>query len=193
MSKRSFFSRRSLVLGSAVLLSAPRMAGAAGTLGDDGLYHEDWYLESFLDLREDLTTAAANGKRFAVLWGLKGCPSCKRMHDVHMQDARIVDFIKARFDILHLNTIGAKEVTDFDGGKRGEKAFSQHYGIRTTPSIQFFGKSADGLSALEPAKREVARMPGLLEPAAFLAMFRFVAEEGYRQATFPDWLRKNGA
>ena len=185
--------RRSILARGLALTVTPRFARAAGTLGDDGLYHQDWFIDSFLDLAEDLTTASAKGKRFAVLWGLKGCPACKKMHEIHFQNTEIVDYIKARFDIVHLNIIGAKEVTDFDGKKLGEKAFGQHYGIRTTPSLQFFPKSAEGLAALDPLKREVARMPGLLDPKPFLAMFRFVAEEGYATMPFTEWLKKDGA
>lgn len=185
--------RRSILAGGLALTVAPTLARAAGTLGEDGLYHQDWFIDSFLDLAEDLATAHAKGKRFAVLWGLKGCPACKKMHEIHFQNTEIVDYIKARFDIVHLNIIGAKEVTDFDGKKLGEKAFGQHYGIRTTPSLQFFPKSAEGLAALDPLKREVARMPGLLDPKPFLAMFRFVAEEGYATMPFTEWLKKDGA
>ena len=185
--------RRSILAGGLALTVAPTLARAAGTLGEDGLYHQDWFIDSFLDLAEDLATAHAKGKRFAVLWGLKGCPACKKMHEIHFQTTEIVDYIKARFDIVHLNIIGAKEVTDFDGKKLGEKAFGQHYGIRTTPSLQFFPKSAEGLAALDPLKREVARMPGLLDPKPFLAMFRFVAEEGYATMPFTEWLKKDGA
>jgi thioredoxin-related protein len=165
-------------------------AFAKATLSDDGLYQMDWYLESFLDVSEDLTGAAAKGKRFAIMWGLKGCPSCKRMHEVHMMDPKIESYIRDNFEILHLNHIGSREVTDFDGRKRSEKVFGEVYGIRFTPTIQFFPESTTGLAALNGQAREVARMPGLLEPAEFLAMFRYVREEGYESAPFPEWLKK---
>lgn len=174
--------------GALALRAAPSFAQA--TLGDDGIYHMDWYLESFLDLNEDLAGATAKGKRFAVLWGLKGCPACKRMHEVHMLDPKIETYIRDNFEILHLNHIGSREVTDFDGRKRSEKAFGEAYGIRFTPTVQFFPETADGLAAKSGQAREVARMPGLLEPAEFLAMFRYVREKGYETATFPDWLKK---
>lgn len=184
-------TRRSiLALAAAPLLLRP--ASAAPRLGEDGLYHADWFLESFLDISEDLAAASAEGKRLAVLWGLKGCPACKHMHEVHLENAEIVAFIKARFEILHLNIIGDREVTDFDGGRLGEKAFAQRYGVRATPSIQFFPRSADGLAAREPIRREVARMPGLLEPRPFLAMFRFVAEEAYAKESFANYLARAG-
>ena len=186
--------RRSLMLAGAALAMTPVAPRAASKLGEDGLYHQDWFTESFLDLGEDLATAAAKGKRFAVLWGLKGCPACKTMHEVHFEDAKLVEYISTRFEIIHLNILGAREVTDFDGKKWGEKAFSQHYGIRGTPSIQFFPVTREAIPVgTLPEKREVARMPGLLEPKAFLAMFRYVHEEAYRSRSFVEWLKKEGA
>jgi thioredoxin-related protein len=165
-------------------------ASAAGKLGDDGLYQMDWYLESFLDLSEDLAAATARGKRFAILWGLKGCPACKRMHQVHLQDPKIEAYIRDNFDVLHLNHIGARSVTDFDGARRGEKALAEAYGVRFTPTIQFFPEEVSGLAARTRQAREVARLPGLLEPAEFLGMFRYVREKGYETVPFPDWLKK---
>lgn len=168
--------------------SAPAVAKA--TLSDDGLYQMDWYLESFLDLSDDLAGATAKGKRFAIMWGLKGCPACKRMHTVHMIDPKIENYVRNNFEILHLNHIGAREVTDFDGRKRGEKALGESYGIRFTPTIQFFPETTTGLNALNGQGREVARMPGLLEPPEFLVMFRYVREKGYEQSPFPEWLKR---
>lgn len=177
-----------LGLGALGLRAAP--AAAAARLGDDGLYQMDWYLESFLDLSEDLAGATEKGKRFAIMWGLKGCPSCKKMHEVHLADPKIESYIRDNFEILHLNHIGSRTVTDFDGRKLSEKALGEAYGIRFTPTIQFFPEKPAGLSALRGQAREVVRMPGLLEPQEFLAMFRYVREKGYDTLSFPDWLRK---
>lgn len=175
-------------LGTLGLRASP--AAAKATLGEDGLYQMDWYLESFLDLTEELAGATASGKRFAIPWGLKGCPACKRMHEVHLMDPAIERYIRDHFEILHLNHIGARAVTDFDGRKLSEKALGESYAIRFTPAIQFFPEGTAGLAALNGQAREVARMPGLLEPAAFLAMFRYVREKGYETIPFPNWLKK---
>lgn len=182
-------NRRGFILAAAAFTAAP--AGAAPKLGEDGLYFFDWYLESFLDLAEDLATAAAKGKRLAVLWGLKGCPYCKRMHEVHLADPAIESFVREHFEILHLNLIGAREVTDFDGHKPAEKALAERYAVRFSPALQFFPETADGLAARPPGEREVARMHGLLDPPDFLAMFRFVREKGYEAMSFRDWLKRN--
>jgi thioredoxin-related protein len=185
-------TRRGLLVsaGVGVLAAHVSPAAAAARLGEDGLYHLDWYLESFLDLAEDLTAATAKGKRFAIVWGLKGCPACKRMHLVHFADPKIEAYVRDNFEILHLNHIGARIVTDFDGRKLGEKALAESYDVRFTPSIQFFPEDASSLARATGKAREVARMPGLLEPAEFLGMFRYVREKGYETAPFADWMKK---
>jgi thioredoxin-related protein len=171
-----------------VASNAPALARAA--LGEDGLYHLDWYLESFLDLAEDLAAATAKGKRFAILWGLKGCPACRRMHMVHLAEPRIESYLRSHFEILHLNILGARPVTDFDGTQAGEKALAARYGVNGTPAIQFFPETLEGLPSKPPAGREVMRMPGLPEPEEFLAVFRYVREKGYERGSFADWAKK---
>lgn len=189
--KTAFTRRQAMALTGAGLLAlraAPALAKAK--LGDDGLYQMDWYLESFLDLAEDLSGATAKGKRFAIMWGLKGCPGCKRMHEVHMTDPEIEGYIRDNFEILHLNFLGSRDVTDFGGLRLAEKPLSAAYDVRGTPTIQFFPEKADGLAALKGQAREVARMTGLPEPVEFLAMFRYVREKGYEQSPFADWFKK---
>jgi thioredoxin-related protein len=90
-------------------------AGAEPILTDDGLYKEPWFLESFLELPDDLEDARKAGKRFVVMWELKGCPYCKETHFVNFARSDISDYIKANFVVLQLNIIGSRKVKDFDG------------------------------------------------------------------------------
>ncbi|HEY4139786.1 MAG TPA: thioredoxin family protein [Pseudolabrys sp.] len=158
-------------------------------LTDDGLYKQPWFLESFLDLSDDLEGAAKEGKRFAIMWELKGCPYCKETHFVNFARPKISDYIKNNFEILQLNIIGSRKVTDFDGTEMSEKELAAKYGVRFTPTFQFFGERAAALKPLEPAKREVARAPGYLRPEDFLAMFRFVKEKAYETKSFRDFVK----
>jgi len=160
---------------------APNAAHAAAVLTDDGLYTEPWFLESFLELADDLAGAAGKNKRFAIMWELRGCPFCKQTHLVNFAQPEIENFIKDRFEILQLNIVGSREVTDFDGEKLSEKAFAQKYGVRSVPTFQFFPESVAGLAAKVPREREVARGQGYIEPRPFLDMFRFVADRAYEK------------
>src|SRR5512132_4220554 len=145
-------TRRNLIGGGVALaasLIAPR-ARADAVLAEDGLYRQPWFLESFLELGDDLQGAAHAGKRFAIMWELRGCPYCRETHLANFARADIEEFVRANFDILQLNIIGSRKVTDFDGGEISEKALAAKYGVRFTPTVQFFPESAAGLAGKEP-------------------------------------------
>ena len=183
--------RRNLLAGAAAIavLAASRTKSETPILTDDGLYKEPWFLESFLDLTDDLEGARKEGKRFAIMWELKGCPYCKETHFVNFAQARIADYVKGNFEVLQLNIIGSRKVTDFDGAVLSEKELAAKYGIRFTPTLQFFGEGTAALKALPPTKREVARAPGYMLPDDFLAMFRYVREKAYEGKSFRDYVK----
>jgi len=187
-------SRRSFLAGSAAggLIALPGGAAQAeAVLTDDGLYTEPWFLESFLELGDDLSSTTDKGKRFAIMWELRGCPYCKETHLVNFAKPEISSYIQKHFEILQLNIVGSREVVDFDGQKLPEKQFAQKYGVRATPTFQFFPDSTAGLKDKSPRGREVSRFQGYLQPPLFLAAFRFVAERAYERGNLQDYLRSN--
>jgi len=184
-------TRRGLLLGAAasgaVAISPAHADGPLLTA--DGLYKEPWFLESFLNLADDLEDAHKAGKRFAIMWELKGCPYCKETHLVNFAQPRISNYVKTNFEVLQLNIIGSLKVTDFDGAELSEKELAAKYGVRFTPTFQFFPERAGPLKALPPQKREVARLPGYMRPDDFLAMFRYVREKAYENKSFRDFVK----
>lgn len=188
-------SRRRFLIRSAatacLLCGARSTARAEAVLGDDGLYRQPWFVDSLLELADDLVAATERKKRFAVMWELRGCPYCKETHLVNFAKPEIENYVKERFDIVQLNIIGAREVTDFDGEKLPEKRLAEKYGVRFTPTIQFFPDSVAGLADKKPRDREVARGQGYLQPQHFLGLFRFVAERAYEKESLRDYLKAN--
>ncbi len=158
-------------------------------VGGDGLYHQDWFLQSFLDLKEDLQEAADAGKRMVILWEQKGCPYCKELHQVNFVDPAIRKYIRANFVVLQLDIWGARPVTDFDGKEMSEKKLARRYGVRFTPTIQFLPATVAAAEGKIGKALEVARMPGYLEPSPFLIMFRYVREKAYEKTKFRKYLR----
>lgn len=185
-------STRRRFLAGVLTLGLPRPARAEPIQGDDGLFHESWFLESFLDLHDDLKAAHERGKRLAVLWELKGCPYCKEIHLVNFADPDTSAFIRDRFEILQLNIIGSREVTDFDGERLSEKRFAEKYGVRFTPTLQFFPGEGAVLAGKRPREREVLRMQGYVAPEDFRRTFAFVAERGYERMSLREYLRSSG-
>lgn len=191
---RRGFGRGALALAAGAGIAAGplgRLRAADGpVLNDDGLYEQPFFVHSFLDLGEDLAMAADAGRRFAVMWELKGCPYCKETHFVNFADPEIRDFVAANFDILQLNLIGAREVVDFDGEAMEERELARRWGIRFTPTIMFFPEDPAAAEGRTGEEAEVARMPGYFKPPHFLAMFRYVQEKAYEEGDFRSYLKR---
>jgi thioredoxin-related protein len=180
-----------LVTGAGGLLFAGSRRGSAEVrLGDDGLYKQEWFLESFLILPEDLADAAAAGKRLAVMWELKGCPYCRETHLVNFADPEIEAFVRDNFEVLQLNLLGSRLVTDFDGEELPERDLAAKYAIRFTPTFQFFPPTLDDIDDAGQ-EIEVARMPGYFKPDHFLAMFRYVEQRAYEEQSFREFLARS--
>ncbi len=180
-----------VLLLTAIVLSpqSPRAEGRVEpVLTDDGLYTQEWFLQSFLDLGEDLDDAAASGKRFAILWELKGCPYCKETHEVNFAEPEINAFVRENFEILQLNYLGSRLVTDFDGEELEERELREKYGVRFTPTFQFFPEDSAEIAGESGQAAEAVRMTGYTKPDAFAAMFRFVLDEAYDELTFKEFL-----
>lgn len=182
---------RIAVILIAALVSTARAADPPKepALGENGLYVQPWFLQSFLDLREDLEEAAQKGKRFAIFWEQKGCPYCKETHLVNLAKPEIAAFIQKHYVVLQLDLWGARKVKDFDGEELSEKALAQKYGVRFTPTVQFFPPQAPA-GKKSGHEIEVARMPGFMRPFPFLAMFQYVQDEAYKAGAFRDYFKK---
>jgi len=182
-------SRRALMMAGGGLALAAGPVRAAAVMTDDGFYREDWFLDSFLELADDLKTTASAGKQFAIMWEQRGCPYCRDTHLINFAQKEIESYIRTHFEVLELNLHGSRVVTDFDGRQLGEKQLAAKYGVRGTPTIQFFADRKD-LASKAPRDREVNRIQGYLAPRDFVRMFAFVAERAYERGSLRDYLRR---
>lgn len=194
ISRREFGALAGL---GAVLAATPRGAGAVGVtekafLGEDGMYHQTWFMDSFLILAEDLAATKENGKRLVIIWEQKGCPYCKETHLVNFAKPEIQSYIRKNFEILQLNLWGSREVTDFDGEVLEERALARKWGILFTPTFMFLDD--DLTKAKEKGIRglEVTRMPGYFKPFHFITMFEYVADRAYGKQHFQKYLIAKG-
>ena len=65
-------TRRVILAFAAAVMALPVWSEAR--MGDDGLHKQDWFLDSFLELPDDLAEADAQGKYLMVLIEQAGCP-----------------------------------------------------------------------------------------------------------------------
>ena len=153
---------------------------------EEGMHVQPWFLNSFLDLKEDMQEAAAEGKQLVILWEQRGCPYCREMHKVNFRDPEIVEYIREHFVILQLNLWGDREVTDVDGEVLSEKKLARKWRVQFTPTMNYFPTFDPDGKQLE----EVWRLAGYWKPFHFHYSFVYVHEKGYaEQPNFQRWLQ----
>ena len=163
----------------AISLLAGPIAGplSAVEIGDDGLHKTPWMRDTFLDLREDLAEATAEGKRLLVMVEQRGCIYCTKMHEEVYPDPEITKMIEDNFFVLQINMFGDLEVTDFDGETLPEKDMVIKWGALFTPTNMYFPEEvAEGLSAKDAA---VSTVPGAFGRYTTFNMMQWVLEHGY--------------
>ncbi len=163
-----------LLLAAALLLAVAPLAPAQE---NGGLHHEDWFVVTFKDVREDMATASAAGKRLALIVEQHGCIYCRKLHEEVLSDAEVRDYIRENFMVVQLNMFGDEEVTDLDGTALPEKEMIRRWGLVFTPTVIFLPDQApESGTAIEAA---VQTMPGAFGKWTVLDMFRWVREKGY--------------
>ncbi len=168
-------------------LAAMSMPGLAANIGDDGLHKAPWMRETFLDLREDLAEANAEGKRLALMIEQRGCIYCKMMHEEVYPLPDIAQYVSENFFVVQINLHGDREVTDLDGESMPEKDMLRKWGILFTPTVIFLPDEAgEGVSAKDAA---VAIMPGAFKKGTTLDMFTWVNEKRYAMENGEDFQR----
>jgi thioredoxin-related protein len=150
---------------------------AAAEIGDDGLHKNAWMRETFLDMREDLDEANAEGKRFVLMIEQRGCIYCTKMHEEVFTDFEIESYIEENFFVIQLNMFGDVDVTDFDGETLSERDMIMKWGVMFTPTILFFPEE---VTESKPAPQvAVGLIPGALSKGMTLNMLTWVNEKIY--------------
>lgn len=174
-------TRRTALTGAAAL-TLPRL-GWTAEMGDDGLHKQPWFIDSFLELEDDLSTAQQEGRLLMLLFEQAGCPYCRELHQVNFKRTEIVEYLTAHFDVIQLDLWGAREVLNFDGTALEERALAARWAVNFTPTTMIFGRSDSG------AATELFRLPGYLKPFHFLSSLEYVAEGHYTKQPFQRFLQ----
>ena len=165
-----------IFLAIAIMLTGLATA-TASEIGDDGLHKQAWFATTFRDIREDMATAKAEGKRLALIFEQRGCIYCRQIHEQVLTDPEVRDFIKANYMVVQYNLYGDEEVTDLDGEVLTEKTAARKWRVTFTPTIFFMPEDADGKK--DVGASTVSIMPGAFRKGTFLDMFQWVHKKGY--------------
>jgi len=170
-----------------LLLGLPGLLAAAGEpalltdLRNPG-YHEkpEWFKQSFLDIAEDLSEAAAADKRLLLYFYQDGCPYCERLLRENLGDYAIAATARDHFDLIAINLWGDREVTALDGSATTEKGLAESLGVQYTPTMLL----------LDEAGQVVLRIDGYYPPHQFHAALRYVAQRREQEQPFIDFYRQ---
>lgn len=147
---------------------------------DQGIYTQPWFVNSFLNLKEDFEEAKNAGKRFAVIFEQRGCGYCTKMHKDVLSKKYINDYVRENFAVVQLDMWGSREVTDFDGTATTEKELAERWGVLFTPTVVFFKEDLSELDGKWGQPLEVARMNLGIGPGTFYDMFVWVRAKVYQ-------------
>ncbi len=164
-----------ILAGSLMLLFV--LPAMAVEIGEDGLHKQPWFSITFKDVREDIKSAADEGKRLAIIIEQRGCIYCRKLHETVLSDPEVANYIKENFKVVQYNMFGDEEVTDLDGEVLSEKKAIRKWGLVFTPTIVFLPEIAPKDGTL--AQASVSTMPGAFGKWTTLNMFRWVREKGY--------------
>jgi len=182
--------RRDFCLTAGATAMLPMLGSPAlAKLNADGIHTQDWFMESFMDLREDHGEVAAQKKHFAIFFEQKGCPYCAAMHEKNLSVPKISNFIQEKFGVLQVNIFGSREVTDFDGKTMEERQLARRWGVMFTPTIVFIKPNLDGLDGLNGKQLQIARMPGYFKRFHFITFFEYIAGDHYETIDFQRFLQ----
>jgi len=140
----------------------------------------DWFTNSFLDIREDVTEAATAGKRVLLYFYQDGCPYCKKLLDTNFSLKTTEAKTREHFEVVAINLWGDREVTGFDGALTTEKQFAAQLRVMFTPTLLF----------LDEQGSVVLRANGYYPPHKFDAALDYAATHNGRDPNFREYLAK---
>ncbi|MEW5890290.1 MAG: thioredoxin fold domain-containing protein [Pseudomonadota bacterium] len=163
------------LLGLALSLVAP--AGAQ-TAASHAIDIPPWFVDTFLDLRDDVRDAARDGKRLMLYFGQDGCPYCTQLMQTNFTQPAIAAKTRQHFLPVALNLWGDREVTWLDGKVMSEKELARQLKVQFTPTLLFFDENG----------QVIVRLNGYYPPHRFEAVLDYVAGRMEKRQSLADYL-----
>jgi thioredoxin-related protein len=140
----------------------------------------DWFKTSFLDLRDDLDEALAEGKRGIMLFiSASRCSYCKAFMDTSLSDLNIKKRLTESFDVIGLDIFDDSVLTSQDGEQFRVKEYVTLQKASYTPTLIFLGEGS----------RPLLRIVGYYPPNRFLQVLDYLDSEAYKYQTLRDYIQ----
>lgn len=150
------------------------------------LQYPEWFSQSFLDIKEDLSDAKSEGKKgIIVYFGQKDCGYCKALLAINFgRQKDIVKYTREHFNVIAINIKGSREVTDIDGQVLTETQYAEKHNTQFTPSLLFY------LHEDKKFPKESLRLNGYHPPYAFNGALKYLVNNYYQKESLKDYLER---
>ena len=157
----------------------PAYAVERGTV-TGGVAHQapGWFKDSFLEIADDVSEAAAQDRHVILFFQLNDCPYCYRMLTECFQEESMKSLIQEDFDVIAINVRGDREIALNEELSMTEKELSSYLNIMATPSILFLNKQNE----------KIARVDGYRSPQRFKNILQYVSSKSYLDTTLSAYL-----
>jgi thioredoxin-related protein len=164
------------------IADAPTVVGAAPGIMTGGQKYDmpDWFKMSFLDLKDDLKEANAQGRQIMLFLHLEECPYCARMLNENFREGAAREFIERHFDVIGIDVRGSRTVNWVDGHEYTELTLAKMLKVYATPTIIF----------IDPEGRTALRLDGFRKRPAFRQALECVQQKAYRQESLASFVAK---
>lgn len=146
------------------------------------LSYPDWFMQSFLDLPNDLQLIRQQHKLgLAVYFGQANCPYCEALLEVNFaQHMDIAQYMQRYFMVLAVDINGSLQVTDLDGQLLDETTYADKHKVNFTPTLIFYSEWG----------QEIFRMRGYYPPYRFRAMLDYLVGGFYLNENFRRYFER---
>lgn len=148
------------------------------------IVHPAWFNEGFLDLREDLNAALAEGKLgLMVLFTTEGCSYCDLFIRRSLGDPALAARVQAHFGAVGLEIFDDAEMVSPRGVALPVKRFAEEEGAEFAPTLAFYGKDGERL----------VRTVGYQSPERFAMLLDYLEGGYYRSESLRDYVGRRQA
>lgn len=166
-----------LVLLSLVAIQA-WSAESGSVVGGVRYQIPDWFKESFLELADDASEAADEGRHVLLFMHLDGCPYCEAVLRESLIESDYSDWLRSRFDAIAINIRGAREVAFNEQLVVTEKQLARALKVRQTPTVLF----------LNGDNKVVLRVDGYRTAPEFKDILEYVDSNAYQTMDLEQYI-----
>ena len=150
-------------------------------LGGKNTTMPSWFLNSFLDLQEDIEELHEQNKRLILYIHQDNCPYCNLFVTKNLQNKKTKELLQKNFAVISINMFGDKEITDTDEEVLSEKEFALKHKIQFTPTLIFFNETG----------KQILRLNGYQNIKNFNLALEYIKNKREKLISFKNYISQN--